>query len=159
MKLALNGALTIGTLDGANIEIMEEVGEDNMFIFGLTAQQAEDLHRQGYRPHDYCEQNHELKVVLDMIASGFFSPGEPKRYQPLIDTLLERGDHYLLLADYADYVQCQERVDALYGDPLQWARRAILNVAGMGKFSSDRTIKEYAEKIWHVKPVSCDNGA
>ncbi|GBG14941.1 glycogen phosphorylase [Novimethylophilus kurashikiensis] len=159
MKLALNGALTIGTLDGANIEIMEEVGEDNMFIFGLTAQEADDLRRQGYRPHDYYEQNHELKVVLDMIASGFFSPGEPQRYQPIIDALLQQGDRYLLLADYADYVKCQERVDALYGDPQQWARRAILNVAGMGKFSSDRTIKEYAEKIWHVKPVSCDNGA
>jgi len=153
MKLALNGALTIGTLDGANIEIMEEVGHENIFIFGLTTQETEDLRRQGYNPWDYYSGNSELKQVLDMIASGFFSPDETQRYQPVIDALLKHGDHYLLLADYASYIACQEKVDALYRDPQQWNRKAILNVAGMGKFSSDRTIKEYAEKIWHVKPV------
>ncbi|HEY3327324.1 MAG TPA: glycogen/starch/alpha-glucan phosphorylase [Novimethylophilus sp.] len=154
MKLALNGALTIGTLDGANIEIMEEVGRDNIFIFGLTADEVDNLHRQGYNPWDYYHGNAELKLTLDMIASGYFSPDEPQRYQAIVDALLQRGDHYLLLADYASYVACQEKVDALYRDPAQWTRQAILNVAGMGKFSSDRTIREYAEQIWHVKPVT-----
>jgi len=153
MKLALNGALTIGTLDGANIEIMEEVGKENIFIFGLTTQEVEDLHRQGYNPWDYYHANAELKLVLDMIASGYFSPDEPHRFQPVVDALLQGGDHYLLLADYASYVACQDKVRALYRKPQEWAKQAILNVAGMGKFSSDRTIREYAEKIWHVAPV------
>ncbi len=153
MKLALNGALTIGTLDGANIEIMEEVGKENIFIFGLTTPQVEDMYRQGYNPWDYYHGNAELKLVLDMIGSGYFSPDEPQRYQPVVDTLLNQGDHYLLLADYASYVACHDSVRALYRNPDEWTRKAILNVAGMGKFSSDRTIREYAEQIWHVKPV------
>ncbi|MCX7628220.1 MAG: glycogen/starch/alpha-glucan phosphorylase [Methylophilaceae bacterium] len=153
MKLALNGALTIGTLDGANVEIMEEVGKQNFFLFGLTTKEVEDLRRQGYNPWDYYHSNEELKLVLDMIASGYFSPDEPQRFQPIVDTLLKHGDHYLLLADYASYVACQDRVAALFRDPDEWSRRAILNVAGMGKFSSDRTIREYAERIWHVSPV------
>ena len=153
MKLALNGALTIGTLDGANVEIMEEVGKDNIFIFGLTTPEVEDLRRQGYNPWDYYHGNDELKLVLDMIGSGYFSPDEPQRFQPIVETLLDKGDHYLLLADYASYVACQDRVRDLYRKPDEWARQAILNVAGMGKFSSDRTIRQYAEQIWHVAPV------
>jgi starch phosphorylase len=153
MKLALNGALTIGTLDGANVEIREEVGEDNIFIFGLTAQQAEEVRRNGYNPWDYYHANHELKQVLDMIGSGYFSPDEPDLFKPVINALTHSGDHYLLLADYASYISAQERVAELYADPQEWTRKAILNVAHMGKFSSDRTIREYAEEIWDVKPV------
>ncbi len=154
MKLALNGALTIGTLDGANIEIKEEVGDENIFIFGLTAEEAADLRRKGYNPWDVYHANAELKKALDMIASGYFSPDALDRFQPLFDALTRYGDHFLVLADYASYLACQERVDALYHDADEWARRAILNVAGMGKFSSDRTIQEYAETIWNVKPVT-----
>ena len=153
MKLALNGALTIGTLDGANIEIMEEVGEDNFFIFGLNAQEVAALKNSGYNPLDYYQANAELKRALDMIGSGYFSPEQADRFRPVVDTLTQGGDKYLLLADYAAYVAAQERVEALYRDPQQWTRRAILNVAGMGKFSSDRTINEYAEKIWGAQPV------
>lgn len=153
MKLALNGALTIGTLDGANIEIMEEVGEDNFFIFGLNAQEVATLKNSGYNPWDHYHANTELKWALDMIGSGYFSPEQADRFRPVVDTLTQGGDKYLLLADYAAYVATQERVEALYRDPQQWTRRAILNVAGMGKFSSDRTINEYAEKIWGAKAV------
>jgi starch phosphorylase len=153
MKLALNGALTIGTLDGANIEIMEEVGRDNIFIFGLTAEEVAKAKSAGYNPWEHYHGNEELKYALDMIASGYFSPGQPDRFQPIVHTLTRGGDHYLLLADYAAYIAAQDEVDALYRHPAQWTRRAILNVAGMGKFSSDRTIAEYAEKIWDAKPV------
>jgi starch phosphorylase len=152
MKLALNGALTIGTLDGANIEIRDHVGAGNIFIFGLTAAEAADLGR-AYNPWDYYHGNGELKQSLDMIGNGFFSPEEPERYRPIFDALTAQGDHYLLLADYAAYVACQEKVDALYRDAGEWARQAILNVAGMGHFSSDRTIGEYAGKIWHAEAV------
>ena len=153
MKLALNGALTIGTLDGANIEIMEEVGEDNFFIFGLNAQEVAALKGSGYNPWNYYHANNELKWALDMIASGYFSPEQTDRFQPIFDSLTNGGDVYLLLADYAAYIAAQERVELLYRDQKQWTRRAILNVAGMGKFSSDRTISEYAENIWNAKPV------
>ncbi len=153
MKFALNGALTIGTLDGANIEIMEEVGEDNIFIFGKTASEVEQCKRDGYNPYDHYHGNPELKEVLDMIESGYFSPNEANRFQGIIDTLTSHGDHYLVLADYAEYVSCQEQVAELYCDPDNWTRKAILNTANMGKFSSDRTIKEYAEEIWNTKPV------
>ncbi len=153
MKLALNGALTIGTLDGANIEIMEEVGEDNFFIFGLNAQEVAALKSSGYNPWNYYHANTELKWALDMIASGYFSPEQTDRFQSIFDSLTNGGDSYLLLADYAAYIAAQERVETLYRDQQQWTRRAILNVAGMGKFSSDRTISEYAEKIWGAKPV------
>ena len=152
MKMALNGALTIGTLDGANVEIMEEVGEDNIFIFGLTTPEVADTKAAGYNPWDYYHANAELKQVIDMIGNGFFSVEEPGRYQAIVDTLLQKGDHYLLLADYADYVATQERVAALYLDPEAWSHKAILNVARMAKFSSDRTIGEYASKIWKVAP-------
>jgi len=153
MKFALNGALTIGTLDGANIEIMEEVGRDNIFIFGMNAAEVNDLRHRGYNPRDYYNQNTELQKVLDMIAAGHFSPGNRDLFRPLVDTLLNQGDHYMLLADYASYVACQEEVSSLYLDRNQWTRKAILNCAGMGKFSSDRTITEYAREIWGVTPL------
>jgi len=153
MKLALNGALTIGTLDGANIEIMEEVGADNIFIFGLNTQEVAALKNSGYNPWDFYHANGELKLALDMIASGYFSPEQTDRFRPIVDNLTHGGDNYLLLADYAAYISAQERVGVLYRDQQQWTRRAILNVAGMGKFSSDRTISEYAANIWGAKPV------
>jgi len=153
MKLALNGALTIGTLDGANIEIREEVGEDNFFIFGLTADGVADLRRHGYHSWDYYHRSSGLKKVLDMIRSGYFSPDEPSLFQPLVDSLTHGNDYFMLLADYADYILCQQHVDELYCQPEEWTRKAILNVANMGKFSSDRTIREYAEEIWQVQPV------
>ncbi|MEQ1768093.1 MAG: glycogen/starch/alpha-glucan phosphorylase, partial [Methylotenera sp.] len=151
MKMSLNGALTIGTLDGANVEIMEEVGEENIFIFGLTTPQVAEVKANGYNPHDYYHSNPELKQVLDMIASGFFSIDEPNRYQPIIDNLLNNGDQYLLLADYASYIETQDRVGKLYQNQEEWTRLAILNVANMAKFSSDRAIGDYAKNIWHVK--------
>ncbi|MDM8562474.1 glycogen/starch/alpha-glucan phosphorylase, partial [Candidatus Marithioploca araucensis] len=151
MKLALNGALTIGTLDGANIEIREEVGEENIFIFGLTADGVAKLRQDGYNAWDYYHRHSELKQVLDMISSGYFSRNEPLLFQPIIDSLTKSNDYFMVLADYADYILCQQRVDELYRQPKEWTRKAILNVANMGKFSSDRTIKEYAEEIWDVK--------
>jgi starch phosphorylase len=156
MKLALNGALTIGTLDGANIEIGNEVGEENIFIFGLTTDQVVEVRAHGYRAMDHYHANAELREVLDMISSGYFSQEEPDRFKPVVDNLLLGGDHYLLLADYAAYIACQEQVDATYRDTQQWVEKAILNVAGMGHFSSDRTIGEYAEKIWKVKAVKVE---
>jgi starch phosphorylase len=158
MKFALNGALTIGTLDGANIEIMEEVGRENIFIFGLTASEVAELKAKGYNPRDYYNGNAELRRVLDMIADGFFTPATPELFTPLTDSLLNLGDHYMLLADYASYVACQEQVSALFTDKKEWARRAVLNTAGMGKFSSDRTIEEYAREIWGIKPVDTRPG-
>jgi starch phosphorylase len=152
MKLALNGALTIGTLDGANIEIGEEVGDENIFIFGLTAEEVARTKANGYNPWDYYHANSELRAALDMIGTGFFSPDEPDRFKPVVEALLQHGDRYLLLADYASYINCQENVDAAYRDQEQWVRSAILNVANMGKFSSDRTISQYAGQIWHVTP-------
>ncbi len=153
MKLALNGALTIGTLDGANIEMKEEVGDENIFIFGMTAVEVAALRARGYRPGDLYRSHAELTQALDMISSGYFSPDAPDRFRPIFDALTV-SDSYMLLADYESYLACQDRVDALYRDQEEWARRAILNVAGMGKFSSDRTIREYAGKIWDVKPLS-----
>jgi starch phosphorylase len=153
MKLALNGALTIGTLDGANIEIRDEVGDENIFIFGLTADEVTGLRARGYDPWDIYNSNAELRQALDMISSGYFSPDDLHRFRPIFDALTGYGDHFLLLADYAAYVACQERVDAVYRDTQEWVRRAVLNVAGMGRFSSDRTIREYAETVWNVKSV------
>lgn len=149
MKYSLNGALTIGTLDGANIEMMEEVGKDNFFIFGLTAQQVNELKAKGYRSRDHYEQHKELKQAIDSIANGVFSNGDQGVFRPLVDNLLGL-DHFLLLADYAAYIKCQEEVGKLYLKPQAWARQSILNSAGMGKFSSDRTIAEYAKDIWKV---------
>lgn len=153
MKMALNGALTIGTLDGANVEIMEEVGAENIFIFGLTSDQVTQTRRNGYNPWNYYNSNLELKEVLDMIANGFFSIEEPDRYKAIFDNLLNKGDNYLLLADYASYIETQEAVGMLYKNQDKWTRSAILNVASMGKFSSDRAINEYAKNIWKVKAL------
>ena len=154
MKMALNGALTIGTLDGANIEIREEVGAENIFIFGLTTAEVAELRARGYNPWEYYNGNIELKQVLDMIGTGFFSVEEPERYRAIYQTLLQDGDKFLLLADYSSYVATQDKVSALYLDRTEWTRRAILNVARMGKFSSDRTIQEYAKNVWDIKPMT-----
>jgi starch phosphorylase len=152
MKFGLNGALTIGTLDGANIEIKEEVGAENIFIFGLTSDEVGSLRAKGYTPRDIYLSDMELKQTLDMIAGGYFSPEAPDIFRPIFDSLT-LDDRFMVLADYRSYISCQERVDELYRNPEEWSRRALLNIAGMGKFSSDRTIREYAEKIWEVKPV------
>jgi len=154
MKLALNGALTIGTDDGANIEIRQNVGDDNIFIFGLKTPEVRALRLAGYQPLTHYEGNPMLKRVLDAIGSGRFSPDEPGRYSALINSLVWGGDHYLLLADYDDYVHTQTQVDALYRQPEAWSRKTLANIAGMGVFSSDRTIADYARTIWHVKPCS-----
>jgi len=148
MKLAMNGALTIGTDDGANIEIRQQVGDDNIFIFGLSTQEVADSQAAGYQPLRLYEANARIKAVLDAISGGQFSPDEPGRYRELVDSLLWRGDKYMLLADFDSYVAAQARVDVLYNNPQAWARRAIANVAGMGFFSSDRTIREYARDVW-----------
>jgi starch phosphorylase len=153
MKFALNGALTIGTLDGANIEIRDHVGDENIFIFGLSSEEVEQLISDGYDPRSLYRQDGELREALDMISGGFFSPGEPGRYSSLVSSLLDGGDRYLLLADYRSYVLCQEEVDAVFLDREEWLDRAIRNVARMGFFSTDRTIAQYAEDIWRVKPV------
>jgi starch phosphorylase len=153
MKFAMNGALTIGTLDGANVEIREEVGPENFFLFGLTVEQVKELRRRGYDPWEYYRQNRELKAVIDAIAGGTFSPGQPRLFQPIVDSLLNGGDPYLCLADFASYAKAQEEVSKAYQDVDRWNRMAILNVARSGKFSSDRTILEYASDIWGISPV------
>ena len=153
MKLALNGALTIGTLDGANIEIRDQVGEENFFIFGLTAEQVLNLKAGGYQPWDYYNSNASLRRALDMICNGFFCPEEKNRYQAVFDALTNLGDQYCLLADYASYIDAQYSVDELYAKSDLWAEKSILNIANMGKFSSDRTIEEYAQKIWQISSV------
>lgn len=153
MKFALNGALTIGTLDGANVEMMEEVGEDNIFIFGLTTGEIADLREKGYNPRDYYNRDAELKRALDMIAGGAFSPALPELFRPITDALLYQGDHYMVLADYASYVARQDRAASLYRESEAWTRLSILNAAGMGRFSSDRTISEYSGEVWDTRPV------
>ncbi len=152
MKFMMNGALTIGTLDGANIEIREEVGDENFFLFGLTADQVERLKHEGYHPAAHVESNAELRDALDLIAGGFFSRGDTEVFRPLVENLLQ-ADPFLVVADYADYVRCQERVSATWKDPARWARMSILNAAHSGKFSSDRAIREYCERIWKISPV------
>jgi glycogen phosphorylase len=153
MKFALNGALTIGTLDGANIEIRDEVGADNMFIFGMTSDEVIRLKEGGYRPSDFVERSPELRESLDLIGSGHFAPNEPGIFAPLVDELLER-DYYCVLADFDAYLQKQEEAAALYrDDEKEWVTRSIRNVARMGRFSSDFTIRRYNEKIWRAEPV------
>ena len=155
MKMSLNGALTIGTLDGANVEIMEEVGADNIFIFGLTAEQVNSTRVAGYDPVRYYESDAELRQVLGMIASDCFCADEPGLFIPVFDSLLHQGaysDHYRILADYRSYITAQEAVNRLYRDPEEWTKRSILNTARMGKFSSDRAVLEYAADIWDVQP-------
>ncbi len=151
MKLALNGALTVGTWDGANVEICEEVGEENMFLFGLSAHEVAGLRRSGWDSNAAIAADPELAQVLDMIGNGYFSPDQPDRFRPIVDTLTVGGDYYLLTADYRSYVATQERVDQLFRTTDDWSRRAILNVARMGKFSSDRTVAEYGDEIWGVR--------
>ena len=153
MKFALNGALTIGTLDGANIEIREEVGEDNIFIFGLTAEEVQKHRRTGHDPWEYYNQNPELKQAIDMIKSGYFASTDITLFHPIIDSLFKGNDYYMVLADYDAYLNCQETVNQAYRNQRHWTKMSILNVAKMGKFSSDRTIMEYSEDIWKVKPM------
>lgn len=153
MKLSLNGALTIGTLDGANVEIRDEVGTDNIFIFGLTVEAVVALTAKGYCSQDYYQADAELRAIIDWLGSDYFTPGEPGAFGPLHHSLLAGGDPFLLLADYRSYCTAQASADQAYRDPAQWARRAILNTARLGKFSSDRTIREYAKDIWHLPAV------
>jgi starch phosphorylase len=156
MKFALNGALTIGTLDGANVEIREEVGAENFFLFGLNADEVHELKSRGYRPHDYYAQNGTLREVIDFIASGALAGGDTGLFRPLVDNLLWH-DPFLVLADYQAYIEAQERVSALWLDPVAWTRKSILNVARMGKFSSDRSIRDYCQQVWHVNPLRRHN--
>jgi starch phosphorylase len=154
MKLALNGALTVGTLDGANVEIREEVGDENIFIFGHTVQQIEELRRQGYQPWDWYRRDEELRAVVDWLGSNYFTPDEPPGVlSPVHHSLLDGGDPYLVLADFRFYCEIQAKAAAAYRDQNRWARMAILNTARVGKFSSDRTIREYARDIWKLDPV------
>ncbi|MGB3574037.1 MAG: glycogen/starch/alpha-glucan phosphorylase [Phormidesmis sp.] len=155
MKFAMNGALTIGTLDGANVEIREEVGDDNFFLFGLKAHEVSELKASGYNPRKYYEENEELKSVIDLIGSGVFSSGDTEMFKPLIDNLLNQ-DRFMVLADYQAYVDCQKEVSAAYKDQDNWVRMSILNAARMGKFSSDRSIQEYCDQIWNIKPVEVE---
>ena len=159
MKFAMNGALTIGTLDGANIEIREEVGAENFFLFGKTVEELDALRRQGYNPWDYYNANQEIREALELINSDFFCNGQANLFRPIYDSLLTWGDHYFHLADLEEYLATQDRIDQTYRDQSKWARMAILNVARMGKFSSDRTILQYANEIWGVKriPITVPN--
>jgi starch phosphorylase len=152
MKFAMNGALTIGTLDGANIEIREEVGADNFFLFGLTTPEVEQKKREGYNPRDFYNSNANLREVIDALSNGELSHGDKKLFEPLVSSLLN-GDEYMLLADYQSYVDCQDRVSLAYGNQEEWTRMSILNVARIGKFSSDRAIRDYCADIWKTWPV------
>jgi starch phosphorylase len=153
MKFALNGALTCGTMDGANIEIREEVGEDNIFIFGLTAEQVKEKRSRGYNPWDCYNRSPMLKAIIDALRANRFSPREPDLFRPLLSSLFEGGDPYMIMGDFDAYAQCHKNIAEVYKNKAKWTRMSILNVANMGKFSSDRTIKEYAEEIWKVKPI------
>ncbi len=153
MKLALNGALTLGTLDGANVEIREEVGDENIYIFGLRVDEVTRLKKSGYRPRDFYLANKELKQAIDMINEGFFSPEDPALFHPIIHSLLNKGDFFMVLADFESYAKTHLDIEEDYRDSRAWSRKAITNTACMGKFSSDRAIGEYAEKIWNIKPL------
>jgi starch phosphorylase len=152
MKFSLNGALTIGTLDGANIEIREEVGDENFFLFGLTTEDVHNIKSTGYNPHQVYEQNQQFREVLDFIISGALSLDDPQLFRPLYENLLNH-DPYLVLADFQAYMECHEQVLKLWHQSKEWARKSILNVARMGKFSSDRSIRDYCELIWKVEPL------
>ena len=156
MKFAMNGALTIGTLDGANIEIREEAGAENFFLFGLTAEEVYEKKAEGYDPMEFYNSNEDLRKVINRIAKGDFSYGDEKLFKPIVDSLLYH-DPYMLLADYQAYVDCQDRVSEAYKDVERWTRMSILNSARMGKFSSDRTIREYCKEIWDVQPVKIES--
>jgi len=155
MKFAMNGAITIGTLDGANVEIREEVGPENFFLFGLTTEEVQQLKSRGYRPRDFYESDHDLRETIDLLSSGLFSRGERNLFLPIVSSLLDHDD-FMLLADYRAYVDCQDRVSEAYRNSAAWTRMSVLNVARIGKFSSDRSIREYCEKIWNAHPVPVD---
>ena len=156
MKFALNGALTLGTLDGANVEMAEEIGMENMFIFGMNAQEVTELKQRGYNPREYYYNDPELRKVVDAIATDMFSPKEKGIFLPIVNSLLDMGDVYCIMADFKPFLDAQLRIDQLWQDRYVWAEKAIINIARMGKFSSDRAIKEYANDIWHIKPVQLD---
>jgi starch phosphorylase len=158
MKFAMNGALTVGTLDGANIEMLEEVGADNIFIFGLHAAEVEQLRLEGYSPWHWYQRDSRIKRILDSLAADNFSAKEPGIFEPIRRALLEDGDHYFHLADFGPYIAAQEKVSETFLDPDTWSSKAILNVARMSRFSSDRTIREYAKDIWNVAPVHPTDG-
>jgi starch phosphorylase len=153
MKFAMNGALTIGTLDGANVEIREAVGADNFFLFGLTAEEIQKVKAAGYHPRTVCVSNPELREAIDAIGAGEFSDGDREMFRPLLESLLTRDD-YMVLADYQAYVDCQARVDVAYGNPSEWTRMSILNAARVGRFSSDRSVGEYCRDIWNITPIA-----
>ena len=161
MKLQLNGALTIGTLDGANVEILEEVGPENIFIFGMTAQEIEQR-RPTYNPWTVFHEDEEIRRVLELIEQDFFSLLEPGIFKPIFHSLLDGGDRYMVLAELKAYIDTQRKVDTAFKDPEAWDRKAIINVARAGKFSSDRTIQDYASEVWHIQachvepPVEAD---
>ena len=152
MKFALNGALTIGTLDGANVEILEEVGEDNIFIFGLTEKEVSSFKNNGYDPNEYIKKSPVLQKVMNLIGTNFFCPDEPDLFRPIYDELVN-NDEYFLMADFDAYLAAQTAVEKAYIDKSLWTRMSILNVARCGKFSSDRTIGEYAKDIWDIEPI------
>lgn len=156
MKFALNGALTLGTLDGANVEMTEEIGMENMFIFGMNAQEVVELKQKGYNPRDYYNNDPELRRVIDAVATDMFSPKEKGIFLPIVNSLLDMGDVYCIMADFQAYLDAQLRIDQLWQNRYAWAEKSIINIARIGKFSSDRAIKEYAEDIWHIKPVQLD---
>merc|ERR1719228_3102069 len=153
MKFMLNGALTIGTLDGANVEMAEEAGMDNIFIFGMRVEDVDAMDASGgYCAQSYYDRIPELKQCMDQISGGFFSPKQPDLFKELVDLLMHH-DRYKVFADYEDYIRCQERVNELYKNPKEWTKKAIYNIAGSGKFSSDRTISQYAREIWGMEPT------
>jgi starch phosphorylase len=152
LKFAMNGALTIGTLDGVNVDIREEVGQENFFLFGLTAEEVKNLKGAGYDPRRYCHEDAELRETMHLISSGFFSRGDQELFKPLMDSLLQH-EEYVLLADYRSYVDRQDEVGRFFQNDKQWTRMSTLNTARMGTFSSDRAIREYCEKIWRIQPL------
>ena len=152
MKFALNGALTIGTDDGANVEIRELVGDDNFFLFGMTEPEVEELWTRGYKPAEFYQQDEDLRRAIDLIASGAFSNGDRTVFEPIVSNLLY-DDRFMVLADYASYIRAQDRVDAAYADQDAWTKAAILNIARCGFFSSDRSIRDYIDRIWHTPPM------
>ena len=154
MKFALNGALTIGTMDGANVEIYDAVGADNIFIFGMNVEEVKALRSSGYNPADFISRSEMLQRIMELIRGNFFSPGEHDIFQPLLDSM--HSDTYMAAADYESYCSVQKSVAELYRNQREWNRRCALNIANMGNFSSDRSIREYAENIWHIQPYHVD---
>jgi len=154
--LALNGAITVGTMDGANIEIAEEVGSDNIAIFGLSVDEVKALYAKGYDSRDYYYNNPELKAILDWLETDYFTPGKPGELAAIKRSLIEGGDHYLVMADFASYVKAQETIDGWYRDKAGWAKKAILNTASVGKFTSDRSIEDYVARVWQL--TKCEVG-